>query len=101
VKNVTLDSYSHQDIPFEKLLEELKPERDSSRTPFFQVFFNMLNYPSLALELEDLKAEMIELPEICSKFDLTLYTQEKDDRIKLDHSCPVKSRRESTGWDCR
>src|SRR6266481_2108291 len=84
VKNVTLDSYSHQDIPFEKLLEELKPERDSSRTPFFQVFFNMLNYPSLALELEGLKAEMIELPEIWSKFDLTLYTQEKDGRIKLD-----------------
>jgi fengycin family lipopeptide synthetase B len=43
VKEVTLDSYSHQDVPFEKLLEELRPERDSSRTPFFQVFFNMLN----------------------------------------------------------
>jgi amino acid adenylation domain-containing protein len=84
VKEVTLDSYSHQDVPFEKLLEELKPERDASRTPFFQVFFNMLNYPSLALELDGLKVEMIELPEMWSKFDLTLYVQEKDGQIRLD-----------------
>lgn len=84
VKEVTLDSYSHQDVPFEKLLEELRPERDSSRTPFFQVFFNMLNYRSVALELHGLEVEMIELPEMWSKFDITLYVQERSGQIRLD-----------------
>jgi len=84
VKEVTLDSYSHQDVPFEKLLEELRPERDSSRTPFFQVFFNMLNYRSVALELHGLEVEMIELPEMWSKFDITLYVQERSGQITLD-----------------
>jgi amino acid adenylation domain-containing protein len=84
VKEVTLDSYSHQEVPFEKLLEELRPERDSSRTPFFQVFFNMLNYRSVALELHGLEVEMIELPEMWSKFDITLYVQERSGQIRLD-----------------
>jgi amino acid adenylation domain-containing protein len=83
VREVTLGAYAHQDVPFEKLLEELQPERDLSRTPLFQVFFNMLNFPLDNFELPGLKVETLLSLEAWSKFDLTLYVEERDERISL------------------
>jgi hypothetical protein len=87
VREVALGAYDHQDLPFEKLVEELKPERDLSRTPLFQVFFNMVNVPSSRIELPGLTIETIqrssELGEPDSKFDITLYAREREEGIGL------------------
>jgi amino acid adenylation domain-containing protein len=76
VRQVALGAYEHQDVPFEKLLEELRPERDLSRTPLFQVFFNMLNVGGPMVELSGLKIETLSHSEVESKFDLTIYVRE-------------------------
>ncbi len=84
VRSVTLDAYAHQDVPFEKLVEELQPERSLSYNPLFQVFFNMLNLEETPLELPGVKAEPFDMGETAtSKFDLMLYISEKKPGIRL------------------
>jgi amino acid adenylation domain-containing protein len=78
LREVALGAYAHQDLPFEKLVEELQPERDQSRPPLFQVFFNMLNLEDHGLELRGLKVERLAPAEPDSKFDLTLYAREQN-----------------------
>ena len=82
VKRVAMDAYSHQDIPFEKLLVELQPERDLSRTPLFQIFFNMLNLEDNQ-QVPGLTIEILDLHEIGSKFDLTFYVHNWNGVLKL------------------
>ncbi|HEX8180382.1 MAG TPA: amino acid adenylation domain-containing protein [Pyrinomonadaceae bacterium] len=83
VREVALGAYAHQDVPFEKLLQELQPERDLSRTPLFQVFFNMLNITLDRVTLSDLVLESFAVFEPEAKFDLTLYVDENADGLKL------------------
>ncbi|MCP4654216.1 MAG: amino acid adenylation domain-containing protein, partial [bacterium] len=73
VQKVCEGAYAHQDVPFERLLEELEPERDLSRTPLFQVFFNMLNMPSEELRLPGLQVDLLTPSEFPSRFDLEVY----------------------------
>ncbi|MEE8524784.1 MAG: amino acid adenylation domain-containing protein [Thermoanaerobaculia bacterium] len=84
VREVALAAYAHQDLPFEKLLDELQPERDLSRTPLFQVFFNMVNLPFGPMELTGLSVEPLALPEMPSKFDLTIYATQERGRIRFE-----------------
>ncbi|HEY6804818.1 MAG TPA: amino acid adenylation domain-containing protein [Pyrinomonadaceae bacterium] len=72
VREVTLGAYAHQDLPFEKLVEELQPERDLSRNPLFQVMFIFQNNPMPALEIGELTIEPIEMMEATTAFDITL-----------------------------
>jgi amino acid adenylation domain-containing protein len=83
VKKVAMDAYSHQDIPFEKLLVELQPERDLSRSPIFQIFINMLNLEGEGGLAPGLTVEILDLHDTRSKFDLTLYIHNWNGVLKL------------------
>jgi amino acid adenylation domain-containing protein len=72
VRDITLGAYSHQDLPFEKLVEELQPERNSSNNPFFQVWFALHNLPIPTLQLGDLVLTPINVKKGTSQFDLSL-----------------------------
>jgi amino acid adenylation domain-containing protein len=84
VQAVCLGAYAHQDLPFERLLAELQPQRELSHTPLFQVFFNMLNYPAEPIALPELAVETLAPPEVAAKFDLTLYVTEQAEQIELE-----------------
>jgi len=71
IKETTLAAYEHQDIPFEKLVEELQPERDLSRSPLFQVMFVLQNAPLNKLELSGLDIELLDSMTGTTKFDIT------------------------------
>src|SRR5262249_11718151 len=71
-----IEAYSHQDLPFEKLVSSLRPERDASRSPLFQVMFVVQNAPAAALDATDLRLTPLELTTGTSKFDLTLFATE-------------------------
>ncbi len=84
VRATTLGAFSHQDVPFEALLQRLQVERDLSRTPLFQVLFNLLNYPAIALRLPGLALQPLDIPEPPSKFDMTFYVSEPEEGIDVN-----------------
>jgi amino acid adenylation domain-containing protein len=76
VREVALEGYAHQDLPFERLVEEMRPERDLSRHPLFQVMFVLQNAPRQELELPGLTLKPISVETKAAKFDLTLFVRE-------------------------
>lgn len=81
VREVTLGAYAHQDFPFEKLVEEIQPERNLSYNPLFQVVFQLQNTPMQALELPDLTLSMVDDENQTAAFDLHLSLAETDGEI--------------------
>ena len=72
VREVCLGGYAHQDVPFEKLVEELNPERSLSHSPLFQVSFGLNNAGHEALQLSELTLGPMGVNKETAKFDLTL-----------------------------
>jgi amino acid adenylation domain-containing protein len=76
VRETALDAYAYQDIPFEKVLEDLQPPRDPTRQPVFQAVFALQNLPSSGYTLPNLAMTPVDIDTGTSKFDLTLIAQE-------------------------
>ncbi len=82
VRRTALAAYAHQDVPFERLLDELGVERDRSRSPLFQVGFTLENVPVAALELPALEATPLPLESGTAKYDLSLLLAEEPDGLR-------------------
>ena len=83
VRETALNAYAHQSLPFEKLIEELQPERDASHTPLVQVVFTLQNAPRADITALDLNLNYVEVDTGTSKFDLIVNMQEIDDGLSL------------------
>ncbi len=83
VRETALGAYAHQDFPFERLVEELRPERDLRTTPLFQVMFALQNMPTAVVELAGLELEPLEVDSGHVQFDLTWLAVETADGLKL------------------
>ncbi len=84
VRNSTIEAYSHQDLPFEKLVETLAPERVLSRSPFFQVFFNMTTAEGTGFSLKDLRVKAIPKTSAATHFDITLYVLDRPPELRVN-----------------
>lgn len=81
VKDVTLGAYAHQDLPFEVLVKELRPDRELTSQPIFQVALALQNYPEERLELPGLTWTWSPLDLPTTHFDLTLFLHERPDGL--------------------
>lgn len=81
VREVCLDAYAHQEIPFEKLVEELNPRRELNRNPLFQAMFVLQNTPSLSLKPAGLTLTPVQIDNPTAQFDLSLYLRERAGRL--------------------
>ncbi|MFP5261772.1 MAG: amino acid adenylation domain-containing protein [Blastocatellia bacterium] len=76
VRGLTLDAYAHQDLPFDKLVEETQPGRDLSSNPLFQVCFTVQNIALPALKMSNLSLQHLDIDWGMTRFDLTLFLWE-------------------------
>jgi amino acid adenylation domain-containing protein len=84
VRSTTLEAYAHQDLPFEQLVEALRPQRTLAMNPLFQVMFALQNTPAQAAELPGLSFAPLEFERAAARFDLELGLWEVGDSLMLD-----------------
>jgi amino acid adenylation domain-containing protein/non-ribosomal peptide synthase protein (TIGR01720 family) len=94
-RDVALAAYAHQDLPFEKLVEELKPPRDLSHSPLFQVAFGFQNTPTPEFDLTGLGIDLPDLEDTSAKFDLSMDMVETDEGLagSLNYATALFERR--------
>jgi amino acid adenylation domain-containing protein len=80
-RDMALGAYAHQDVPFEKLVEELRPERDLGQNPLFQVMFAVQNAPAEAVTLEGLTLATLDAEFTTTRLDIELHLWEAADQI--------------------
>ncbi|MGK3992297.1 non-ribosomal peptide synthase/polyketide synthase [Sorangium sp. So ce1024] len=83
VREVTLGAYAHQELPFERLVEALRPDRDPSRTPIFQAVLILQNTPMPALSLGDVKLTPVVTETGGAAFDVTMTVTDRPEGIQI------------------
>ncbi|HIO53776.1 MAG TPA: amino acid adenylation domain-containing protein [Chromatiales bacterium] len=81
VRKTVLEALDHQETPFDRLVDAIKPERDMSRSPLFQVMFVLQNTPPAAVSMDGLEVRSKAVPLETSKFDLTLSIESGKDSL--------------------
>jgi amino acid adenylation domain-containing protein len=82
VREVTLKAYEFQDMPFEKLVEDLAPERNSGQNPFFQIMFALQNLPlRKPLEVAGLRMSLVGSKTLTSRFAMEMHLSETNDGL--------------------
>ncbi|MGW0518409.1 non-ribosomal peptide synthase/polyketide synthase [Crossiella sp. NPDC003009] len=72
VRETVLGAFAHQEVPFERVVDHLQPERDTSRTPLFQAMVVLQNTPHSGIDLPGLAVDNVPLPLVNASFDLTV-----------------------------
>ncbi|GHO70187.1 hypothetical protein KSC_090790 [Ktedonobacter sp. SOSP1-52] len=83
VRGVALQAYSHQDLPFEQVVEALQPQRDLSRSPLFQVLFVMQNLPEVIGTQTSIQSKGIDLEQHVAKLELSVMVVERGQRLSV------------------
>ncbi|HEX7640719.1 MAG TPA: condensation domain-containing protein, partial [Burkholderiaceae bacterium] len=100
VKAMTLDAYSHQDVPFEQVVDVVQPPRSLSHSPLFQAMLVLQNTPEGEFSLPGLKLMQQETPHNTETFDLTLALQERGDRVfgAFSYACDLFDQARIERW---
>ena len=83
VRKTALEAYQHQEIPFERLVEELSPERSLNRAPVCQVVFALQNAPQISQRMKGLEVEPVRGGGLRVRFDLEVHAREQGGEIRL------------------
>ncbi|MCG3119499.1 MAG: Linear gramicidin synthase subunit B [bacterium] len=81
VRQVTLGAYDHQELPFEKLVEELQLPRDLSRSPLVQAMFSLQSVPNQSVAVSGLRFNRLQIEHGTAMFDLSLFFWKKEDGL--------------------
>jgi non-ribosomal peptide synthetase component F len=83
VRSTALEAYQHQDLPFERLVEELSPERRLNAAPIFQVVFALQNAPFVAQQFRNLQVDPVAADEPRVRIDLEVHAVERDGALEI------------------
>ena len=83
VRQAALEAFDHQELPFERLVEALNPDRESNRHPLFQVMFTLQGAPWPAMKLADISLSVVAFDTGTSKFDLSFVAREERDGLSV------------------